>query len=204
MVDDTIRTYDMFAEDYACRRADRSALVPDFDRFAALVGPGARTLDAGCGPAFDAVELRTRGLNTMGLDLSSGMLASARTRLAGNLVRGDLRAVPFRGTFAGVWACASLLHLRREDVPHALASLRCALAAGGWLYISMKSGTGETVESYPGADPQIATSRRFVFWEGAELDAALSTAGFTVVEAGDERPGRGFVWISRFARVATI
>jgi glycosyltransferase involved in cell wall biosynthesis/SAM-dependent methyltransferase len=61
----------------------------------AHLGPGARVLDAGCGPAPLAGGLRRRGVDVIGLDLAPGMLAAARTAGA-SPVRGDAASLPLR------------------------------------------------------------------------------------------------------------
>ena len=48
------------------------------DRCAALVPPGARVLDAGCGTGRVAIELARRGYDVVGVDLDAGMLTEAR------------------------------------------------------------------------------------------------------------------------------
>jgi SAM-dependent methyltransferase len=67
-----------------------------------VVGPpsGLRVLDAGCGDAGLAVALAQRGADVTGLDVDPRMLASGRARafasgVAVQLVRGDIRALPF-------------------------------------------------------------------------------------------------------------
>ena len=43
--------------------------------------------------------------------------------------------------YDGIWACASLLHVRPEDLPAVLGNAARALKAGGVLYCSFKHGT---------------------------------------------------------------
>jgi SAM-dependent methyltransferase len=52
----------------------------------------------------------------------------------GARVLGDMRCLPFvRSSFDAIWSCASLLHLRRSDLPAALNSFRMTLEDGGIL-----------------------------------------------------------------------
>ena len=64
-------------------------------------GNGDRILDLACGPGRHAAELARWGGRVIGFDLSRAMLRRARARTAAPLVRGDMRALPFRmGSFA--------------------------------------------------------------------------------------------------------
>lgn len=66
--------------------------------------PGS-TLDLACGAGRHMAAFGAAGLDMVGLDLSPFLLARAGSdpALAGRLVRGDMRALPFRdGAFAGV------------------------------------------------------------------------------------------------------
>lgn len=62
---------------------------------------GDRILDLACGPGRHAAELERGGGRLVGFDLSRVMLRRARERTGARLVRGDMRALPFRdGSFA--------------------------------------------------------------------------------------------------------
>jgi len=197
--DRTRDAYDLLAPRYAEVRRDRSAVGPHLDRLASLLAPGSLVLDVGCGPGFDAAALRAHGLRAIGLDRSTGMLGSGLAEWPGPRVQADMRALPIRSGVEGIWASASLLHLERDDVPGALAEFRRVLAPGGWLYLSVKGGSGGAWDEKPyGVD----APRWFTYWRGEEIDDALDAAGFDVTERLDNRLGRGGVqhWIVRIAR----
>src|SRR5690349_9604416 len=91
------RTYDQIAFDYAQTNAMMPAAYQEHvgPEFLRLAKEGAsakpwpeplRLLDVGCGPGRDVEWFRTHGASTVGADLSSGMLAQARTRRVGPLV----------------------------------------------------------------------------------------------------------------------
>lgn len=46
----------------------------------------------------------------------------------------------FDNEFSGVWACASLLHVKRDELPDVLTKITKALRDGGVLYVSFKYG----------------------------------------------------------------
>jgi len=191
-------TYDQIAAYYAAHSpgAAPETLATIRERFAALLAPGARVLDVGCGPGWEAARLRALGLRACGLDRSWGMLAEARAWGA-PLLLGDMRALPLPdGVLDGLWVCASFLHIPKRDGPAVLREFRRALRPGGVLYIGVKEGEGERwVEHCAGRQ------RFFAFYQVRELDALLRTHGFSVTEGWltDDSLGRRERWINRIA-----
>jgi SAM-dependent methyltransferase len=194
----TSATYDQIAAYYAAHSpgATPETLAKMRERFAALLASGARVLDVGCGPGWEAGRLRALGLRAYGLDRSRGMLAEARA-LSVPLLLGDMRALPLPdGALDGLWVCASFLHIPKRDGPAVLHEFRRALRPGGALYIGVKEGDGERwIEHSAGRQ------RFFVFYQAAELDALLAAHGFTMVEGwlGADSLGRAERWINRIA-----
>lgn len=192
----TIKTYDKVAAQYAARWEDRSLLETATERFCALLSEGDLVLDAGCGPGFDAAILRRRGLRVVGLDRSWGMLQVGREQFPGWFVQADMRSLPLSSAFHGVWANASLLHLRREDLVRALRDFRRLLLPGGVLFAAVKAGEGsEWRSSAYGSD----APRFYTYWQPDALDAALARTGFQI-ERRWQNGGDGTTWLNRLAR----
>jgi 2-polyprenyl-3-methyl-5-hydroxy-6-metoxy-1,4-benzoquinol methylase len=115
-----------------------------FDRFLALVDPppGARFLDAGCGPGFHSIRLARRGFEVRAIDFSDGVLemAKANVRAAGledridveqkDLVNLDLPT----GSESYVLCWGVLMHI--PDLEKAIAELARVTAPGGTIIIS--------------------------------------------------------------------
>jgi TDG/mug DNA glycosylase family protein len=96
------------------------------------------------------------------------------------VVQADLAALPFVArSLGGAWARASYLHLRRHDLPAALAQLQGALALGAPLEMTMRLGTGEGPrpdDDFPG--------RFFAHWQADELASVVMGAGFSAEPVG--------------------
>ena len=190
----TQRTYDKVAGRYLENTRDRSELSLWLERFAQCVGAGATVLDLGAGPGCDSAELRRLGLRPISLDLSLGMLRAGVPEFPGPRVQADARRLPFRDTsVGGVWANACLLHLPPEEAAAALREVRRILCAPGLLHISVKSGNGVEWESERYGEP-----RWFQYWSGADLDALLTTAGFSVIASWSNSTPRAD-WLVRHA-----
>jgi SAM-dependent methyltransferase len=194
----TSATYDQIAADYAAHSpsAAPETLATIRECFAALLAPGARVLDLGCGPGWEAARLRALGLRACGLDRSRGMLAEARA-WGVPLLLGDMRALPLPdGALDGLWVCASFLHIPKRDGPAVLREFHRALRPGGALYIGVKEGQGERwIEHSAGRQ------RFFAFYQAGELDALLAAHDFMIVEGwlDADSLGRPERWINRLS-----
>jgi SAM-dependent methyltransferase len=99
---------------------------------------GARILDLACGPGRHAAELSRWGGRVVGFDLSRAMLRRARERTDAALVRGDMRALPFRhATFAlAVNLFTSFGYFLSDDEHRRVVDqVAAALAPGGYFVL---------------------------------------------------------------------
>ncbi len=131
-----------FGEEYHALYPHRD--TEDAQRAVALVQrvapwrPGERVLDLACGAGRHAAELERAGAQVVGFDLSPAMLRRAHTLSAAPLVRGDMRALPFRsGSFAVVVNLFTSFGYFRDDGEHRLVMRQVAevLAPGGRLVL---------------------------------------------------------------------
>lgn len=197
MTDPTIDFYELNAGRYAelTLAADLTELR---GRFLGQLAPGARILDVGCGAGRDLRAFRDAGFAAEGIEPAAALAEIAR-EFSGCLVRVarieefDVKDARFK--FDGVWACASLLHLRRVDLPRALTRIRHALRESGVLFVSMQQGLGE----------RFAPDGRFYcLYLEEDLLWTIRDAGFVVLdiwESGDALPNRSSIrWINVLAR----
>lgn len=199
----TIAVYDQIAFDYA-QKINRYLPMQELEKFMSLLPPNASVLDAGCGPGRDSEYFLTHGLQVTGIDLSAKLLALARRRVPrAKFIQQDLRSIDFPvNSFDGIWACASLHHLRRTDMPEVLSKFFHILKPKGVLFISVKAGTGEedVVESLSSGLP-----RHFVYYQEDEKRALLVHAGFSDIDTStyredSRRSGRSnLVWLTSFS-----
>ena len=107
--------------------------------------PTGRFLEAGCGPAANALNLALRGVEVAGIDLSANAVSAARSEfarrgLAGQFVSSDVRRIPFPDeTFDFVYAGGVVEHFRELD--QALAEMVRVLRPNGRLLITVPALT---------------------------------------------------------------
>ncbi len=189
----TTAAYDATAAAFADRWFD-TCLGDAMARFTGQLGPGARVLDVGCGPGRDVAQLAGQGFDAIGIDLSLGMLRQGLLRgVSAPLIQADMTRLPFRrGSFKGLWVCASLLHIPKSQAGDVLAELG-RVVCPGHIYISVKRGQGERwVEDREGH------SRFFVYYAPAEIQLLIERSGFEILACW-ENPGassQAHTWIN--------
>ncbi len=115
------------------------------DRFARYLPPGALILDFGSGSGRDTKAFLASGFRVDATDGSEELCreASAFTGITvQHMLFQDLNTVD---TYDGIWACASILHLPKQDLIDVLYKICRALKTGGIFYTSFKYGTDEGV-----------------------------------------------------------
>lgn len=177
---DTVRSYDLAAEDYAAE----AALMPDWvaaeiDAFASDLSPGARVLEIGSGGGRDAPVLMDLGISVVAqgfveLLRKNGFEAEQLDPLTDDLDDPERPGVPYDG----IWACASLIHVARKDLHQVLCKLGTATRRGGRLHVSVRDGDGESVSTHGDSAP----AQRYVetYWREPSLRSTVTAAGWTI------------------------
>jgi len=191
----TTATYERIADEYAQRWGAADHLSAQRADFAGRLPHGGLIADLGCGPGRDTAGFAGLGLRVVALDRAGAMLALVRRRDMGLPVRADLRHLPLAdASVDGAWACASLLHLAREDLPQALDEIARVLRPAGLLWLSVKRGRGDW---WRGED---SLKRFFALYTEEELDDRLAAAGLAVSGGSVSRDPLGReAWITRLA-----
>jgi SAM-dependent methyltransferase len=186
--------YDANATTYAERTADAN-LSHLYESFLSLLPPSARILDVGCGGGRDLKAFRKRGFDALGIDPSSELAAIARRNSGTNVAVAHVENIDFLEEFDAVWACASLLHLPRTELPEALKRIRRSLVTGGVFFLSVQAGSGEGISG---------DGRYFTYYDEPEIRAAVEATGFEILKkwgTADSLDGRCAIrWVNLLAR----
>ena len=177
--------YDKVAEAYARNFPGHSDYV---DEFLAVLPKNSKILDAGCGAGDDAGYIASKGFDVTGIDLSKAMLKIAMQKYPQiHFVHGDIRKTDFpTGSFGGILASFSLIHIPKKDIPLVLEKFHLMLKEDGALCIALQEG--ESKERF--VDEPLRPGEKLFLnvMSFAEIEGLLANAGFHVIRKHERAP----------------
>lgn len=171
----TLAYYDQQAQEHLKFRGEGVSQywVEELSKFQELLPEGS-VLEVGCGAGNEAILLKQMGYDYLGIDISEGMLAIAKSRCPdGVFAKQDLRSLAVLSEFDGIIAIASLLHLEKDELIPALSTLRHQIRPGGIGLFTLKEGQGTEVDN---------KGRFYSYYSPEELAEALDAAGFNIID----------------------
>jgi SAM-dependent methyltransferase len=183
---ETVRSYDAVAAEYAAEAAAMPEWVAaEIEVFVTELGGSGRVLEIGSGGGRDALELEKRGMSVRRTDISKGFVELLRKSgfeadrldpLTDDLADPQRPGQPYDG----IWACACLIHVARDDFGTVLGRLAEATRTGGRLHVSVRKGDGEDVSTHGSG----TALRRYVetYWREPALRSQVTNAGWIVSE----------------------
>ena len=145
-MNETLNYYNQHADAFieGTQNADMSQQYRLFRKY---LPDGGKILDLGCGSGRDSAYFQSLGFEVTAVDGSQELCRRV----------GEIYGIPatcirfeeldFAAAFDGVWACASLLHVKKKDMPTVMGKVSAALKPGGVLYASFKYGSEERVSN---------------------------------------------------------
>lgn len=136
----TLDYYNQQAEVFAS-----NTLYVDFSNirniFLSYIRDKGKILDLGCGSGRDSKAFMEMGFEVTALDGSKELCKIASEYIGKKVICTTFQDFTSEEKFDGVWACASLLHLEKEDIKSVMNKLADSLNEGGCFYASFKYGT---------------------------------------------------------------
>lgn len=161
------------------------------DRWLPFLPKRATILDVGCGSGRDALAFSKRGHSVTAFDASPELVALAKAHTGLNIYVSTIEEWFANSTlkFDGVWACASLLHLRPKALRKVFQILKTTmLAQDGFAYVSFKKGDG----TYTDENGRIFSN--LILQDLMELAKPLVIRD--TWESRDCRPARKDMWLN--------
>ena len=117
-----------------------------YKEFLKLVPKGGKILDLGCGSGRDSMNFMKLGYEVTAVDGAKELAKKASVLLGKEVILSTFEELELKEKFHGIWACASLLHIKREDLKTVLNNLYNNLEDNGVFYMSFKYGEKEYVD----------------------------------------------------------
>ena len=117
-----------------------------YKTFLKLVPKGGKILDLGCGSGRDSMNFMKLGYEVTAVDGAKELAKKASVLLGKEVILSTFEELELKEKFHGIWACASLLHIKRKDLKIVLNNLYNNLEDNGVFYMSFKYGEKEYVD----------------------------------------------------------
>ncbi|MBQ0708299.1 MULTISPECIES: class I SAM-dependent methyltransferase [unclassified Ochrobactrum] len=140
MQGNTLGFYNSNATDYA---AGGDLPNPKLFDFLKRCKPGGRILELGTGSGTDARAILDAGFQLDATDGSTELAAIASRRLGQHVRTMMFDELSTVEEYDGIYACASLTHVPRSELGPVVERVHSALAKGGIVWASFKTGTAE-------------------------------------------------------------
>jgi len=181
--EDTKLFYKLTARKTADEWYPNDILMPSLEEFVGLLPEHPRVLDLGCGGGYESMRLTIAGARVVGVDFSEESIRIAQERCPD----ADFELMDFRkldreklGSFNGIFACASLIHISPEELPGVFTQLRNVLTPNGLVVAILREGEGVWERQLEIEGRKL---RRVVYLYSRETLSAAAT-GFRYLQAG--------------------
>lgn len=113
--------------------------------FTKYLKSGSKILDLGCGSGRDSFAFQKMGYKVTAIDGSEEVCKEATRQTGIDVKCMTFEELPYQNEFDGVWACASLLHVKKSEMKEILKKVTRTLKCSGVLYCSYKYGNQERI-----------------------------------------------------------
>ena len=183
-MDKTINYYEKKAEIYFAGTKDIE-FVDVQSRFLSYLPKGGFILDYGCGSGRDTKYFISKGYKVDATDGSEKLCEIASENTGIKVRQMFFSELDIDSKYDGIWACASILHLEKDELRNVMVKMIKAVKPGGYIYASFKYGNYEGYRS----------DRYFTdFTKESFCEFIKDVSGIKLVEewiSKDVRPNRG-------------
>lgn len=178
---DTLGYYDKNASKY-CDQTINTDMSEAYGRFISFLPNEAYILDFGCGSGRDSKYFLSKGYKVTAIDGSSEMCKLASDYIGQEVKCMDFSELSDKSLYDGIWACSSIVHVEKDELPYILRKMVAALKVGGIIYTCFKYGSDFEIKegkyyNYMTPEEFIGVLKEFV--PNAELIDSYSNETYT-------------------------
>ncbi|OPH51499.1 class I SAM-dependent methyltransferase [Vibrio campbellii] len=193
----TIEYYDQNAQNFVAGTIDVN-MEELYSHFVSLLPTQALILDAGCGSGRDTKAFLDMGYSVEAIDASLAMVNHATSYTGIQVIKKTFQEMGEKEKYDAIWACASLLHVPKDELFDVFTKLTTALKTGGIWYLSFKYGSEERQKD----------GRSFTDMNEESIQLLLSKLGGLVNLktwlTEDARPDRKEKWLNVIVQKNTL
>lgn len=141
-MDTTVNYYNTNAADFYSGTVNAN-MKNHYVKFENYLPEHATVLDCGCGSGRDTKHFLEKSYNVIAMDGSEELCKKASALTGLDVEHMYFQDISFENMFDGIWACASLLHTVKNELPEIFCKLRDAMKQNGVMYASFKYGDFE-------------------------------------------------------------
>lgn len=117
------------------------------DIFLDYIPTNGRILDFGCGSGRDTKYFLSKGYDVDAIDGSIELCKIASEHTGISVKQMLFEELDVAEEYDGIWACASVLHVKKEQLPDVIQRIANATKKNGTVYLSFKYGNFEGVKN---------------------------------------------------------
>ena len=141
----TLEYYNKNAQLY-CEETLVVNLKENYNKFLKYLTKDAFILDFGCGSGRDSKYFLDNGYKVKAIDGSEEIC-----KFASKYINQEVKCMKFDelddiNTYDGIWACCSILHVEKDNLPIILIKMIKSLKVNGIIYTSFKIGKGYEIK----------------------------------------------------------
>lgn len=129
-----------------CEQTKNGNFKEIYKKFLNEIPKSSYILDLGCGSGRDSKYFIEQGYKVRAVDGSIEMCKLASSYIHQNVECMLFEDLKDKNIYDGIWACSSILHIEKEELPNIIIKMVDALKPNGIIYTSFKKGNGYKIQ----------------------------------------------------------
>lgn len=116
-----------------------------YNIFESYLNPNSKILDVGFGSGRDSLYFKNKRYEVVSIDPIKEFCDNGKSIGLDNVIQMSIEDIEYNNEFDAIWACASLLHIKSNQLVDVFNKCYKALKDNGVMYVSFKYGDFEGI-----------------------------------------------------------